>query len=149
MHYLVASWDPSLRLEQPARDVGDLPWSMVLCIFPCVPVFSPKVLWYWDVLGLVIFLWSWTSIREDRIQDSSMLLRYHLGPDFTTNHPLIQLGVACDARRRPKQRFAAMSSAHVILPNHGLLGNSRYDPWAFLNNQRLVRIKDVQQGMSW
>lgn len=42
MHYLGASWDPSLRLEQPARDVGDLPWSMVLCIFPCVPVFSPE-----------------------------------------------------------------------------------------------------------
>ena len=42
MHYLVASWDPSLRLEQPARDVGDLPWSMVLCIFPCVPVFLRK-----------------------------------------------------------------------------------------------------------
>lgn len=34
MHYLVASWDPSLRLERPARDVGDSPWSMVLCFSP-------------------------------------------------------------------------------------------------------------------
>lgn len=56
MHYLVASWDPSLRLERPARDVGDSPWSMVLCIFPCVPVFPPEVVCYWDLLGLLTFL---------------------------------------------------------------------------------------------